>query len=522
LDFKITITILSYHENVTLTKTCFLAVRFGRVPKREKVKMVEEMQRATIRSLMDSMTAELEDEQALITSAEWGFQEFGNSLKKEMNIGNLQNSCNFNSNNNNNLNDQMQQLLKSFSAAINGGNSNFDGFLQSSSGSLSGCPVTKTDSYLTLLKSVVQFSESIRGFQFLLKEDKVKLLKNSIFPVLLLRLASVKTSESEYLFSIQKYGMLLQDSSFHSMNSNGKLNSEIINDFISRLRTLNLDEKQMALFTALVITQSDSAAVSGCNMAAGFEAATTSQTNLIKLLQDKLWNVLRKTFFNSNAIDLTIKIQSMFSLLTDLKRINEMHEIRLKSFSFIGQQLPSPPITASTTSMAAATPMPMPTSIANLASSSIIPKKEPTETKPMVVEAMPTLRKALETPSQIDSSSPTTTTSSSSPKMMTNGTIRRSVCDRHPAVASLLSRPPNSTSKPSINSTVFVKTECTNDISHCNNNRDIEMKDEAISKPNEIKIKSEIGESYGDNNDGLEDDDEMPLNLCIRDNKILS
>uniref|UniRef100_A0AC35G4P9 Uncharacterized protein n=1 Tax=Panagrolaimus sp. PS1159 TaxID=55785 RepID=A0AC35G4P9_9BILA len=141
---------------------------------------------------------------------------------------------------------------------------------------------------------------------------------------------------------------------------------------------------------------------------------------------------------------------------------------------------------------------------------------------------MPTLRKALETPSQIDSSSssppPTTTTSSSlSPKMMTNGTIRRSVCDRHPAVASLLSRPPNSTPKPSINSTTIVKTECMNDISHCNNNRDIEMKDEAISKSNEIKIKSEIGESYGDNNSGFEEeDDEMPLNLCIRDNKILS
>uniref|UniRef100_A0A914Q145 Uncharacterized protein n=1 Tax=Panagrolaimus davidi TaxID=227884 RepID=A0A914Q145_9BILA len=136
---------------------------------------------------------------------------------------------------------------------------------------------------------------------------------------------------------------------------------------------------------------------------------------------------------------------------------------------------------------------------------------------------MPTLRKALETPSQIDSSSATTTTTSSSPKI-TNGTIRRSVCDRHPAVASLLSRPPNLTPKPSINSTVFVKTECTNDISHFDSTiiRDIEMKDEAISKPNEIKIKSEIGESCGESNGFEEDDDEMPLNLCIRDNKISS
>uniref|UniRef100_A0AC34FMA8 NR LBD domain-containing protein n=1 Tax=Panagrolaimus sp. ES5 TaxID=591445 RepID=A0AC34FMA8_9BILA len=375
--------------------------------------MVEEMQRATIRSLMDSMTVELEDEQAILTSLEWGFQEFGDSLRKEINIGNLQNSCNFN-NNSNLISDQMQQLLKTFSAAINGANGNgttsFDGFMQAASAAASngssnnngggGCPVTKPDSYLSLLKSVVQFSESIRGFQFLYKDDKVKLLKNSIFPVLLLRLASIKTSESKFLFSIQnnRFGSnnnsnnnnILQEHFQQQQNNcnNGKINSEIINDFIQCLRTINLDEKQMALFTALVITQADSAGAGGCNMAAagGLES---SQTNLIKLLQEKLWLVLQKTFFSSNAIDLTIKIQSMFSLLTDLKRINEMHEIRLKSFSFIGQ-LPPPPIT---TTVSAAptmtnTTMPMPTSvisnnITNLMPSIIAPKKESAESSAM-------------------------------------------------------------------------------------------------------------------------------------------
>ena len=307
--------------------------------------MVEEMQRATVRSLMDSMTVELEDEQLIISSLEWGFQEFGDSLKKEINQGNLLISCNGAPPNV--MNNQFQQLLKSFSAAINGVQNNFDDF---QTGVAGGCPV-KADAYLSLLRSVVTFSESIRGFQFLYKEDKVKLLKGSVFQVLLLRLASIKSaSENDYMFSTQRY---IQDSSpFNfSHNNSGKFNAEMINDFIQRLRSLNLDEKQMALFTALVITQSEH--FGGSNTAASFES---SQTTLIKMLQDKIWMVLQKTFFNSNAIDLTIKVQSLFSLLTDLKRINELHELRLKANTFTGH-LPSPTMGAPMTpaSLAATT-----------------------------------------------------------------------------------------------------------------------------------------------------------------------
>jgi nuclear receptor subfamily 1 group D protein 3 len=456
------------------------AVRFGRVPKREKVKMVEEMQRATIRSLMDSMTVELEDEQSIMTTIEWGFQEFGNSLKKEINIGNLQKTCN--NGNSNGINGQMQQLLKSFSAAINGG-TNFDGFIPFGS---SGCSV-KTDAYLSLLRSVVQFSDSIKGFQFLYKEDKVKYLKNSIFQVLLLRLASLKSMDNDYIFSTQRYGMF-QDN-FSSSNNNGKFNSEMINDFIQRLRSLNLNEKQMALFTALIITQTDS---NGCNTAAGFES---TQTSLIKILQDKIWIVLQKTFFSSNAIDLTIKIQSLFSLMTDLKRINELHEIRLKTFSFIGH-LPSPPINVAipVSSMASTIPnFPSP----------CLPKKESVEA-PLNLEAMPTLRRALEsTPLHMDdSASSSTTTSSSSTITATTTTpgTRLSVCDRHPAVASLLSRPPASKQQPLTSSSISVVKNETE-----SSNGDVEMKNSIANK----NIKSELGE----------EDDEKPLNLCIRDNK---
>ena len=124
------------------------------------MKMVEEMQKATARSLMDSMMVELEDEQALTTAIDWGFQEFGETLKIEINSGNVSKQCGITAN------ERMELLLKSFSAVVNGGH-----------GSLTKeCPV-KSIAYLGLIKAVVTFSESVRGFMLLFQKDRVRLLK---------------------------------------------------------------------------------------------------------------------------------------------------------------------------------------------------------------------------------------------------------------------------------------------------------------------------------------------------------
>ena len=74
------------HSNFVIfsQQKIFLAVRFGRVPKREKIKMAEEMQRATERSQMDALAVELEDDAALISSIEWGFAELGEVVRKEL------------------------------------------------------------------------------------------------------------------------------------------------------------------------------------------------------------------------------------------------------------------------------------------------------------------------------------------------------------------------------------------------------------------------------------------------------
>lgn len=129
----------------------FLAVRFGRVPKREKMKMAEEMQRATERSQIDALAVELEDDAALISSIEWGFAELGEIIRKEL------------------------------TGSINLATSSTSNCILESSG---GCPLsTKTanESYWKMIKAVVDFSKNVKGFNVLYQKDRVQLLKVRFF-----------------------------------------------------------------------------------------------------------------------------------------------------------------------------------------------------------------------------------------------------------------------------------------------------------------------------------------------------
>lgn len=56
------------------------AVRFGRVPKREKARLVEEMARASARSLIDALVAELEDEGAVLEACDAAFATLAHTV----------------------------------------------------------------------------------------------------------------------------------------------------------------------------------------------------------------------------------------------------------------------------------------------------------------------------------------------------------------------------------------------------------------------------------------------------------
>ena len=65
-----------------MTKTVALsAVRFGRVPKREKAKMVEDMHRTTVQSQIDAVAVQYENDSEATERIQHAFQQLVVSVK---------------------------------------------------------------------------------------------------------------------------------------------------------------------------------------------------------------------------------------------------------------------------------------------------------------------------------------------------------------------------------------------------------------------------------------------------------
>lgn len=141
-----------------LINRCFgvSAVRFGRVPKREKAKILAEMQRASVKSQADSITAELEDEDKLVTTV----------------VSAHLHTCEF-------TRDKLLPVLTRYRQL---------GLTRHSSSV--ACPLnpnplpTETGSgeelserYSPAIRGVVDFAKCIPGFHILSQEDQVTLLK---------------------------------------------------------------------------------------------------------------------------------------------------------------------------------------------------------------------------------------------------------------------------------------------------------------------------------------------------------
>ncbi|VDM54896.1 unnamed protein product [Angiostrongylus costaricensis] len=118
------------------------AVRFGRVPKREKAKMVEEMQRTSAQSQLDALVVQFESES-----------------------------------------DAIERIANAFMLLC--------GTVESCIVPLptGRCPL-QFHSYFTAIKAVVDFANAIPGFLCLSQSDRIQLLKSCVFDVLLLASAS--------------------------------------------------------------------------------------------------------------------------------------------------------------------------------------------------------------------------------------------------------------------------------------------------------------------------------------------
>uniref|UniRef100_A0A1I8A2M6 Nuclear receptor domain-containing protein n=1 Tax=Steinernema glaseri TaxID=37863 RepID=A0A1I8A2M6_9BILA len=270
------------------------AVRFGRVPKKEKVKMVEQMQRASVRSTMDSLAVEIEDDVGFVASVERGFAQLGDFLRQHSSAA--------------------KQFLDA--AAV-------------TSTTRSDCPF-EAYNYVALLQAIVDFSKSVPGFHVLNAKDCLHMLKASLFQVLLLRLASLpksglgtKPGADDFLFLPGPVS-----------GETGRFLHDSICDFVQRFRMLRMDERKMAIFSALVMVQGDHIS----------STSDFQQGALVKMLQEKLWRLLDTAFFPPDAaasqpcsfhnLNNRLVVDSVFAAISDLKTLHTLHQDRLQTVPF--------------------------------------------------------------------------------------------------------------------------------------------------------------------------------------------
>uniref|UniRef100_A0A9J2PC44 Nuclear receptor domain-containing protein n=3 Tax=Ascaris TaxID=6251 RepID=A0A9J2PC44_ASCLU len=239
------------------------AVRFGRVPKREKARLVEEMARASARSLIDALVAELEDEGAVLEACDAAFATLAHTVN----------------------------------TYASGNNYTTD----------IRCPL-RSSGYLPTLKAVVEFSTSIPGFHLIFQQDRVQLLKGSVFQAVLLAMLPARfcaSVASSFLMTGRVSGEL------------GRFFTDSLIDFVQRFRQLALSERQLGLLCALAICYP--------------EGISLQQPSLAHALHERLCWLLHSSLLATRG---AASVHVVLTALTDLRTLHTLHQEKLQAIRF--------------------------------------------------------------------------------------------------------------------------------------------------------------------------------------------
>ncbi|TSU50035.1 Nuclear hormone receptor E75 [Bagarius yarrelli] len=163
------------------------------------------------------------------------------------------------------------------------------------------------------VKDVVEFSRNIPGFYLLSQDDQIRLLKSGTFQVLMVRFSSLfDTKQRAVRFS---NGELYPLASLRALGMGPLLDAMF--EFSEKLSVLELEADELSLFMAVVLVSADRAGVS--NMAT------------VEKLQDDLIDGLR-TLITSRRLDDSEIFHKLLLCLPDLRTLDSLHSEKLSAF----------------------------------------------------------------------------------------------------------------------------------------------------------------------------------------------
>ncbi|KAM8795175.1 nuclear receptor subfamily 1 group D member 1 [Eudromia elegans] len=168
-------------------------------------------------------------------------------------------------------------------------------------------------SFTPAVREVVEFAKHIPGFQALSQHDQVTLLKAGTFEVLMVRFAS--------LFNVKEQTVTFMSRTKYSLEElwgmgMGDLLSSMF-EFSEKLSALQLSDEELGLFTAVVLVSADRS---------GMEDAAS-----VEQLQETLIRALRALVLKTHPAE-TSRFTKLLLKLPDLRTLNNLHSEKLLSF----------------------------------------------------------------------------------------------------------------------------------------------------------------------------------------------
>ncbi|KAL5006017.1 hypothetical protein ScPMuIL_017175 [Solemya velum] len=263
------------------------AVRFGRVPKKEKARIIEKMQKVNSHYQASQLTNVLLNSQDLLQTVVNAHKQTWQLTLDKVRIM-RENALQQNA-----FVDCPAQMACPLSIHL-ADNQNEN-------------KLCWEEFFTPFIKSVVDFAKFIPGFFFLNQDDQATLLKAATYEVLLVRLACLFDPDSNtMLFAC---GKLYKRLPSNMSNSAGFLLDSMF-DFAERFNKLNLNDDELGIFSAVVLLSPDRPGLRN------IEQIEKIQTKLTECLQNMI---------NANHKDDNTLFAKLLMKTTDLRTLNTLH-----------------------------------------------------------------------------------------------------------------------------------------------------------------------------------------------------
>ncbi|KAL5290567.1 E75 family protein [Megaselia abdita] len=267
------------------------AVRFGRVPKREKARILAAMQQSTQnRGQQRALTTELDDEPRLLAAVLRAHMETCEFTKEK--VASMR---------------QRARECPSYSMPT-----------------LLACPLNPapelqseqefSQRFAHVIRGVIDFAGMIPGFQLLSQDDKFTLLKAGLFDALFVRLICMFDSSINSIICLN--GQVMRRDAIQN-GANARFLVDSTFNFAERMNSMNLTDAEIGLFCAIVLITPDRPGL--------------RNLELIEKMYSRLKKCLQ-TIINQNRPDQPEFMAKLLETLPDLRTLSTLHTEKLVVF----------------------------------------------------------------------------------------------------------------------------------------------------------------------------------------------